>query len=331
MMLRPAVLALLLLSALGVAMLMAAAPFAVQLIRRWDLASGSERQVRLERRTYLFSTLVALVLVLQLAGVLLFVYNADHMAVQFVGAMCAVGSLNAGPLGFAALLGQVAMFFLSAMWLAINHLDSLGRDYPLVKVKYGLMLGLLPCSGAVLALQWVYFSSLRPEVITSCCGNLFAEGGTGISSDLAALPPAPSLAIFCAGLALAMAAAFSSALRRRGGCLTGLASALAFGVAIAGMLSFLSLYIYEHPHHHCPFCLLKREYGFLGYALYVPLFAATAAGLAVGAIQPFRGVPSLAGRAPVVVSRLSWVAALGFLTFFLIALALIGRSHLMLL
>ena len=63
------------------------------------------------------------------------------------------------------------------------------------------------------------------------------------------------------------------------------------------MLSFLSLYIYEHPHHHCPFCILKPEYHYLGYALYVPLFAATAAGLGGGAVQAFAGRPSACNRA----------------------------------
>ena len=43
------------------------------------------------------------------------------------------------------------------------------------------------------------------------------------------------------------------------------ASALAFVATIAGIISFISLYIYEHPHHHCPFCILKPEYGYQGY------------------------------------------------------------------
>ena len=55
------------------------------------------------------------------------------------------------------------------------------------------------------------------------------------------------------------------------------ASALAFAATIAGILSFVSLYVYEHPNHHCPFCILKPEYGYQGYLLYLPLFVATAA------------------------------------------------------
>ena len=62
MLFQPAIIALLLASGVAVAMLAAAAPFAVQVIRQWDIASGSERQLQLERRTYLFSTLAAFVM-----------------------------------------------------------------------------------------------------------------------------------------------------------------------------------------------------------------------------------------------------------------------------
>ena len=95
MIFQPAIIALLLAAGLSLAMLAVASPFALQLIRHWDLGSGSERQLRLERLTYLFSMMVALVCALQVLSTLLFVFNADRMSMMFVGAMCAVGTLNA--------------------------------------------------------------------------------------------------------------------------------------------------------------------------------------------------------------------------------------------
>ena len=330
MLFQPAIIALLLASALGVAMLAAAAPFAVQVIRRWDIRSGSELQLALERRTYLFSTLVTFVLAIQLVALLLFVFNADRMAVMFVGAMCAVGTLNANAYGFPALLAQMAMFFLAAMWLALNHVDTRGRDYPLVKIKYGLLVALLPVLATVLGLQWQYFANLQADVITSCCGSLFSGEAKGLSGDLSALPAKPALIGFYAALGIAIAAAGHTAWHRTYGYATAAASAVAFVAAIAGTLSFLSLYIYEHPHHHCPFCILKPEYDWQGYWLYVPLFAATAAGLSVGAIQPFRRVASLAAVIPAVTARLAAVAAWGFLLFAAVASVMILRSNLIL-
>ncbi|MDP2878440.1 MAG: hypothetical protein Q8N74_02795, partial [Sulfuricella sp.] len=144
MLFQPAIIALLLASAVSVALLAAAAPLAWELVRHWDIASGSERQLRLERRTYLMSTLLTFVFATQLVALLLFVFNADKMAVMFVGAMCAVGTLNANAFGFPALIAQIVVFFLAAAWLVLNHADSRAYDYPLVRVKYSLLLGILP-------------------------------------------------------------------------------------------------------------------------------------------------------------------------------------------
>ncbi len=95
MLFQPAIIALLLAAGLSCGHAgRRASPFAVQLIRHWDIDSGSERQLRLERLTYLFSTLLAFVMVAQLVSLLLFVFNADRLSVMFVGAMCAVGALN---------------------------------------------------------------------------------------------------------------------------------------------------------------------------------------------------------------------------------------------
>jgi hypothetical protein len=175
MLFQPAIIALLLASALCVLGLLASAPFAVEVIRRWDIASGSERQLRLERRTYLFSTLLTLVLALQLAAVLLFVFNAEKMSGMFVGAMCAVGTLNVNPFGFPALNARIAVFFLAAMWLAINHVDSRGRDYPLVRTKYALLLALAPVLGLAAWLELRYFLGLRADVITSAAAACFPK------------------------------------------------------------------------------------------------------------------------------------------------------------
>ncbi len=110
-----------------------------------------------------------------------------------------------------------------------------------------------------------------------------------------------------------------------------LAALGAFVASIAGILSFVSLYIYEHPHHHCPFCILKPEYGYQGYALYMPLFVATAAGMSTGVLRLFAGHPSLARVIPAVTQRLAAVAAIGFALFLIVASIMIWQSNLILL
>jgi hypothetical protein len=330
MLFRPAILALLLASAANVVMLLAIMPFVVDVIRHWNIASGSQRQLTLERRAYLISVLLTSVLATQLLALLLFVFNADKMAPLFVGAMCAAGVLNVDPYGFPALIAQIAMFFLAAMWLAINHVDVQAPDYPLVRVKYALLLAMAPALVATFALELWYFLGLKADVLTSCCARVFSVDAKGLSGDLAALPPLPVMITFYGALALAIAAAGYNAARRRGGYAVAIASLTAFIAAIAGILSFLSLYVYEHPHHHCPFCVLKAEYGYQGYLLYIPLFVATACGLGVGAVRPFAAVASLRDIVPLVSARLSRVAAAGFALFAAVATFIILHSNLLL-
>lgn len=332
MLFQPAIIALLLAAGLAVLMLLLATPFALQVIRRWDMSSGSEFQLTLERRTYLFSTLVSFVLVVQLGALLLFVFNADRLAAMFVGAMCAVGTLNVNEWGFPALIAQMLVFFLAAAWLAINHVDTQARDYPLVRIKYGLLIVLLPFLAASFWLQFRYFSGLKANVITSCCGSMFSTEAESIAGDLSALPPLPAIWLFYTTMALTTLLALWHR-RRRGvvsGGLLALLSAAGFIVAMAGVLSFVSLYIYEHPHHHCPFCILKPEYDYRGYALYLPLFTATAAGLGAGAIQPFARVASLREVIPRVSGRLAALTAAGFVLFTMIATWFVLSSNLIL-
>ncbi len=115
------------------------------------------------------------------------------------------------------------------------------------------------------------------------------------------------------------------------GYAAGLGSLAAFVASIAGILSFVSLYIYEHPHHHCPFCILKPEYDYQGYWLYLPLFAASAAGMSAGVLRIFACRPSLAKVVPELTGRLAGIAAIGYVLFALVASFMIWQSNLILL
>ena len=333
MLFQPAIIALLLAGAVSLLVLVAAAPFAVQVIRRWHMTIGSELHLALERRPYLFSTLTAFVFITQLLALLLTVFNADKMAVMFVGAMCAVGTLNANAWGFPMLYAQIFVFFLAATWLTLNYVDNLAPDYPLVRVKYALLLLLLPALAAAFALQLKYFLNLRADVITSCCGSLFSEQGPTLASEASSMEAKPAILLFYSALgATVFANGLHVGLRQRwSGILAALTSAGAFIAAIVGILSFVPLYVYEHPHHHCPFCLLKPEYGYQGYLLYVPLFVSTAAGLGAGILQPFAKVGSLQRLIPQASSRLAAIAAIGFALFAAVATGMVLKSNLILL
>lgn len=328
---QPAIIALIIASLASSAMLLASLPFAVRVLRHWNLENGSEAQLALERRTYLVSTLVKLVLVFEIAGLLLFIFNADRMASLFTGAMCAVGTLNVDRYGFPTLYLKIATFFLASGWLALNFIDNRGYDYPLTRIKYGALLAVAPAVALAAGIQLAYFSGLRADVITSCCSTLFSGGGITVTTNsLATLPHAASLSALAGGIALVLGVGAVHARTGWGGTGYGIVTLGVFGIALAAVVSTISVYVYELPHHHCPFCLLKSEYGHIGYLLYVPLFGATAFGVATSLAGWARRYESLAAIAPAIARQFTFVSMAGFGLFAAVSLWLIQRSNLIL-
>ncbi len=331
MVVNPAIVALVIAALAASLLLVYSAGFGWHLLRHWDLASGNELQLNLERHTYLISTLVVLVLASESASLLLFIYNADRIAPLFVGAMCAVGTLNTSAFGFPALLLKVLLFFAASTWLVLHHLDTRGYDYPLTRVKYRMLLAIAPLVLAGAYLQIRFFLALDTDVITSCCGSLFGANRDALASELAGLPPLPAMILFYGVLGVTLAVGLAARRWPWASYAYAVLSALSFAISLVAIVSFVSLYVYEHPHHHCPFCLLKAEYGYQGYLLYGPLFLATALGIGSGAVRWFARVPSLSAFAPGLALRLTNLS-LGLFAFFVVwVLILTMRSGLVLL
>jgi hypothetical protein len=92
---------------------------------------------------------------------------------------------------------------------------------------------------------------------------------------------------------------------------------LTFLISLASIISFISLYFYELPTHHCPFCLLQREYGYIGYPLYTALFGSAVSGMGEGVLMPFRKIKSLEEIIPPTQKKLTLIS-LVLLAFFLL-------------
>ena len=331
MILHPAVIALLVSSVAITGLVLYSAGLGVAILRRWDLTSGSEQQLALERRTYLVSTILTNAFGFQLVSLFLFVFTADRLHTLFIGAMCAAGTLNVDPSGYPALLLKLSTFFIAGLWLILNHVDTRAYDYPLVKIKYAALLVLAPLLVAELVVQGDYLLSLEPDVITSCCGSLFTSEADGVAADLAALPPGPTSVAFFATLAATCVAGVVFARRRQGGVVLGLLSIGSLVVSLAAIISFISPYYYELPSHHCPFDLLQREYGYIGYPLYLLLGGGAIAGMGVGVLAPFRTIPSLTAVIPRVQRTLALLAIVLLLAFGVIVAVSITTSDLVLL
>ena len=168
-----------------------------------------------------------------------------------------------------------------------------GGITPLTRFKYGFLIAPCPSSHhRPGSLQFAYFYNLDANIITSCCSRLFTPETSGVEASLSSLSPALSLGVLYGGFCLVAdiwidCLAYSE-------IWIGLCTIvrLAFFIgAIIAIISVVAPYIYAQPYHHCPFCILKAEYDFIGYALYLTLFLGTAMGIASGFLSlPIRAL-----------------------------------------
>ena len=315
MIFHPIVIALYVSSILISFIILYSAFFAIQILLRWDIRSGSELQLTLERKTYLISTLLMYLFGFELLSLFLYVFTADQLHTFFVGAMCAAGSLYVNVYGYPALVLKLLNFLLAGLWLILNYTDNRAYDYPLIKKKYSLLLILTPLIIAEMILQANYFLRLRPNIITSCCGSLFSAGGAILGSEVVAFPAGPMKIAFYLSMALTAALGIYYYLKGKGGYLFSFGSAVTFIVSLLSVFSFISLYFYELPTHHCPFCILQKEYGYVGYPLYLTLLGGTISGTGVGMLMPFKKIESLSEIVPSIQKKLTLASLILFFIF----------------
>lgn len=284
----PSVLAFVSASFLVILLILYADWVGMEILLGWDRNSLAERQLKLERKTYLVSTILFYAMWFELLSLFLYIAVADQLHTFFNGAMCAAGTLSVNDYGYLTLLLKIISFLLCSLWLILNHLDNQFPDYPLLRIKYGL---LLPYSLLLIGETisgTLFFAELDPEIITSCCGVIFAEDQEGIVSELIHFPGPATCALFFTAFSVLAVCGFRLLRTANGGCWYALCNLLLLPVSLAALISFFCLYFYELPTHHCPFCLLQKEYDYVGYLLYFSLFGGVVFGLGVGGVSFFR-------------------------------------------
>lgn len=231
MILHPGILSLITGSIIVVLMMAYSSFLGAKILKRWDINSSSSEQLMLERKTYLISAIMNYVFGFLILSGFLFIYTADDIYRLFIGAMCATGSLNANPVGWQVLYTKVIIFFLFSVWITFNYIDQRAEDYPMVRLKYKMLILIVPFVVLDAYLQLKYFLGLKPAIITSCCGALFSEGEKGIASSFSSLPAKPMMAAFYTVAGIFLLSAMLS-LRFRN-------SILKYALSVASLIIFL--------------------------------------------------------------------------------------------
>lgn len=271
---------------------------AIRVLLYWDHGNDSNRQIALENEIWLSSTLVEYGLGFQIISLVLFVMAADHFAQVIVGAMCATGSLLANGYGIPLLLVKLGGIFIYGFWIVLHQLDIRSEAYPLVRLKYGYLLLLLPFLLVEISLQVLYLTHLSPDIITSCCAVIFGQDDQ-LGQNLIGASSSSTLMIsfYLFAFVLFILSLWQLKTTMRSPVLPvsyALNWAVFFMLSLVVITVVVSSYIYAMPYHHCPFCILKPEYHSLGYPIFTFLILATFAGMSSSLSWFFRNRTGLA-------------------------------------
>ena len=319
-MLTPAVLALLLCSAVVCVIAAVAAVAGVAVVMGWNPEDGGRAQLMRERRSFLVEAGLKVVLCFQLVSLFLFVATVQHLHSLFTGAMCAAGTLNANPHGYPTLAAKVAVFVLCGLWLVVHRASPSAPSVGLVRFKHLFLVVVVAALAVENVLQLRYFTGLNPEIITSCCATIFGEEARGLGSGLASLPPALSSVAFVATLAVTLTSGVVSLARGRSTWLYALLVIPLAVAAVDSVISWVAPTVYQLPTHHCPFCLLSFDYGCIGVPLYGFLALAVVAGAGSGLVSLLRSIDPLHCIRTGEERRLCCASMGGFLFFSVIAI-----------
>ena len=290
MVLSPPILALLCCSVVVCGLTIIAAAVGVSAVVGWNHHSNGRRQLLRERRWLLVETSLRLILVLQLLSLLIFIATADHLKTLFTGAMCAVGSLSASPIGVPALMVKTAAFVLCGLWLVTDRASPAAATTGLVRFKVAFLVVLAGVLVAENLLQHRYFADLDPEIITSCCATVFDSKTGSVAAELASLPVGWSRLTFFGGLGVTAAAGLWAIGRRRSTLPYSILAVILGLITCAAVVTWIAPAYYELPTHHCPLCLLAADQGYVGYPLYLLLATAVIAGAGSGLVQALRSI-----------------------------------------
>ncbi|MBN2895634.1 MAG: hypothetical protein JXK05_07075 [Campylobacterales bacterium] len=278
-----AVIVFLLVEALLLSLLLLALYHVIPIIRHWDFADTSPRQYALEKRSYLAQLIIFFTLAFKIALLPYFAYMIDGLSLMVPGAMCAAGVLGANDYG-AFLLGlKVAILFGVGLWIILNRRDLQASDYPYTRLKYLLFLALFALIAFESALDWLYLSSIATTTPVSCCSSIYGASTLGSPIPFG-LSKEELLILFYLLYALCLVAALYSI-----GWISLFANAALIYIGYYAVVYFFGLYIYELPTHQCPFCMLQREYGYVGYAIWGTLLLGGFFGIASALFAPLHG------------------------------------------
>jgi len=255
--------------------------FSVRILLYYDAAATTPLQYRLEKQSYLVATIIKFIFALKIPLFIFFIFTLDKLSTMLPGAMCAAGVVNATAYGTPLLMLKILNLYLFGYWIVLNSEDMKFEDRRYLRLKFLVFVIAYLLLLIEIILQMAMFFSIDVNSVVDCCGAVFSTTNGTYMAALLGLQPLYMLSAFY-GLFFLILIVYLMKNRY----LFSLLNMLYLIIALVSLISFFGTYIYELPTHHCPFCLLQKDYHYIGYLLYTFLFIGTFYGIIVGVI-PF--------------------------------------------
>ncbi len=280
MILIPEVISILILNTLFFIFATIAFFLSIKIAIHWDFNKSTKEQYRLEKESFLVSTIIKYIFILKISLFLFFIFTLDKISDLITGAMCASGVITATSYGVYLLAIKLFNIYIFGLWLSISYLDTKREDLPYTKIKFELFIVAYLFFIIELILMWLMFSSIDIDKIVSCCGTLFSSSAQSPIGDIIRIEPTILLTIFYITSLLLFIF-----YKHRIKYLFAVTNILFIIISIITLISFFGTYIYELPTHHCPFCFLQKDYYYIGYLIYTLLFIGSFNGLNSGVME----------------------------------------------
>ncbi|MDH4944212.1 hypothetical protein [Sulfurimonas sp. C5] len=249
--------------------------YSLKIALNYNRNQNTPLQYDLEKKSYLASTIIKFILFIKIPMFVFFVFTLDKLSNILVGAMCAAGVVNATEYGVPLLILKMLNLYLFAFWITLNSEDMKTEEQRYFKAKFLLFLIAFVFLVIEIIVEILMFSSIDITSVVDCCGAIFSVTDTTYISEILAKEKFLTI-LFYANFAVLVVTYF---MKNR--IIYGVFSFSFLIIALLSLISFFGTYIYELPTHHCPFCMLQKDYMYIGYLLYIFLFYGTFYGISL--------------------------------------------------
>ncbi|MBK8944236.1 MAG: hypothetical protein IPM32_03095 [Ignavibacteriae bacterium] len=259
-----------------------AAIISYKIFKNFNLSETTSTQYNLEKQSYLASYIIKFSLYLKIISIIFFIYTLDKLSNIIPGAMCAVGVTTSSDYGIYLLIVKLINIYLFGFWILVNNKDMEDENFPFTKSKFKYFLFIYFFFLSELIVQILYFFDINLQKIVSCCSTVFNEETSSVVGQITNIPNYISVPIFYFSFFTLLYFTLKKKLR-----FIGITNLFFLIFSLITLTSFFGTYIYELPTHHCPFCILQKDYNFIGYFLYAFLFLGTFFGISIFVLKYF--------------------------------------------